>query len=98
GIGIVLVGTVAAIFYGYARPASPLAKAQLRWIGAAACVIAIALIAGPLLQVFTAGSVVIVGWLTTVASFALLYLAIALAVLRYRLFDVHVVLRATLVY
>ena len=97
-VGATLAATAATIVHGYIRPVSPLARAQLRWVGAAACVIAFALVAGPIVQVITGGRVYIVGWLTNVASFALIYLAIALAVLRYRLFDVHVVLRATLVY
>ncbi|HEU5318810.1 MAG TPA: ATP-binding protein, partial [Chloroflexota bacterium] len=98
GVGVVLLAIVAIVVRGYVRPATPIARAQLRWIGAAVCVIAAALIAGPLLQVFSGGSIVAIGWLTNVASFGLVYLAVALAVLRYRLFDVHVVLRATLVY
>ena len=97
-IALVLVAALAVLLYGYVRPVSPLARAQLRWIGTAVLIIAILFVAGPMVEVSTGGRLFFVRWVTAISSFALLYLAIALAVLRYRLFDVHIVLRATLVY
>ncbi|HET9450011.1 MAG TPA: PDZ domain-containing protein, partial [Aggregicoccus sp.] len=97
-VAAVLVTALSVLVYGYARPTNPLARAQLRWVGAAVLLIAILFAAGPLVEVSTGGQLYFVRWVTAISAFALLYLAIAFAILRYRLFDVHIVLRATLVY
>ena len=97
-IALVGLAAIGALAHAYVRPATPIARAQVRWIVTAVLIVVLVFLAGPVLETFSGGRVVLIGWLTTVSVVGLFYVALALAVLRYRLFDVNLVLRATLLY
>lgn len=82
----------------YRHPPTPLARAQIKWILGAVIVGVVALILGPVLPVLTGGQFAGLSTTVTVAALSLFPIALAVAVLRYRLFDVNAVLRAALVY
>jgi signal transduction histidine kinase len=93
--GLLAVGALA---WSYVRPTTPLVRAQVKWVVIAALVVVLVLLIGPVTQALSGGRLVLLDWLATVVVFGLFYLALVLAVLRYRLFDVNIVLRATLLY
>jgi signal transduction histidine kinase len=85
-----LAATAVALLYSYVRPPSALAQAQIKWIVWAMTVCAVSF-----------GLWGVVGVLPRWGATALACtfpIAISFAVLRYRLFDVHVVVRATVVW
>jgi len=82
-----IAATAVALLYSYVRPPSALARAQIKWIVWAMTVCAVAF-----------GLWGVVGVLPRWGATALACtfpIAISFAVLRYRLFDVHIVVRAT---
>jgi signal transduction histidine kinase len=95
-VAVVLGLAIVALGASYARPATPLARAQLRWIFAGMCVVGILLAGGPLVQIASGGRIVLISWATTVTGWGLFYLALALAIVRYRLLDTGSVLRTAL--
>lgn len=99
--GVIFFPLVAASLVLRYRTAQGSERAQLRWLVAALALI------GPSLAVGIATSSVTSGWLVVVSSIAwlavtvglvLLPVAIGIAVLRYRLYDIDVLLNRTVVY
>ena len=77
---------------------TPLARAQIQYILMALVIGLVALILGPIMEIVTDGEWQVLPNAIAIAAWALFPLAAGVAVLRYRLFDIRVVLRATLVY
>jgi signal transduction histidine kinase len=86
-----------ALAHAYWRPATPLGRAQVQWILVAVVGVFATLVAGPLVESVSMGRLYL-SWGKTLATWVLLPLTIAFAVLRYRLFDVSRVLGAALLY
>lgn len=89
---------LAALTRSVVRPPSPIARAQLKWIAVALAIGLIALVLGPGVSVATGARVEVLSPTATVAAWALFPLAVGFAVMRYRLFDVDIVLRAAMFY
>jgi hypothetical protein len=82
----------------YRRPATPLVRAQLRWVFWALIALLIAVLIFLVAPFLATGGIPALSFAAVSAAWALSPLAIAFAVLRYRLFEVDLVLRATLLY
>ena len=96
-ITVIALGLV-ALTRSVLRPPSAIARAQLKWIAGALAVAVVALVLGPGISVATRARVELLSPTATVAALALLPVGIGIAVLRYRLFDVDLVLRAATFY
>jgi hypothetical protein len=97
GIAMLLVGAIAALgsLIARYRSADPTTRAQLRWFGFAAGLFS-ALVIGVLLVFGVTSDPTLVALLS--AAHSLFPLAILVAVLRYRLYDIDVLIHRTLVY
>jgi hypothetical protein len=96
GILIAFPLAIASSIVRYRR-GSPTERAQLRWFGSAVIFTVIWLVpAIPGMPVIPLLSDV--GWLLAVVSFALIPVAIGIAVLRYRLYEIDLIINRTLVY
>lgn len=97
GITMTLVGAIAALGSVIARyrSADPTTRAQLRWFGFAAALFS-GLLIGVLLVFGMTSDPSLVATLS--AAHSLFPLAILIAVLRYRLYDIDVIIHRTLVY
>src|SRR5262249_26313908 len=82
----------------YRRPATPLVRAQLKWVFWALIALLAAVLLFLVLPFLATGGSPTLSFAAVTAAWALTPLAIAFAVLRYRLFEVDLVLRATLLY
>src|SRR5262249_8170758 len=82
----------------YRHPASPLARAQLKWVFWALMALLSAVLLFLVLPFLASGGIPPLSFAAVSAAWVLTPLAIAFAVLRYRLFEVELVLRATLLY
>jgi hypothetical protein len=79
------------------RRGSPTERAQLRWFGSAVILTVIWLVpAIPGMPVIPLISDI--GWVLTAVAFALIPVAIGIAVLRYRLYEIDLIINRTLVY
>jgi len=105
--GVLLGATLFALARNYLYPPTPLARAQLAWIVAALALVALgwaAVLVAGVTGLATHSAFAGFVWqlsaflLNSGVSFLPPVLAIGFAILRYRLFDIHVVVRATLVY
>jgi serine phosphatase RsbU (regulator of sigma subunit) len=105
--GVLLGATLLALIHSYLNPPTLLARAQLTWIVAALTLVLLGWAVVIVLGVITTAinsPIASPTWqlsafvLDSGLSFLPLVVAIGFAVLRYRLFDVHIVVRATLVY
>lgn len=92
---MVLVG--AGMMLGRLRRASGVVRQQLRWLVTSLAFVGVAVIVGLGLSGLT-GSQTAVPWIPAMAAFLSVPLAIAVAILRFRLFDLDLILRRTLVY
>ncbi|MGH2406457.1 MAG: hypothetical protein ACRDF7_00070 [Candidatus Limnocylindrales bacterium] len=99
--GIVCLPLIAASLVIRYRRAAGIERAQLRWFVAVAAIIgpafAIGIVAGALTN-DVAVTVANVAYLITFVGLALLPVAIGIAVLRYRLYDIDLIIRRTAVY
>jgi hypothetical protein len=99
GIVLLLLSCLASITSLFARwvPARGQERQQLKWFAYAAAVMV-----GGVLSVFTFGSSLEfmwdLGWLVGILGFAFLPVATAIAILRYRLYDIDRIINRTLVY
>ena len=83
------------------RRATGMERAQLRWFAAAAAVVGVGLAVALPLGSPTGGVLLVVSnvaWLVLLVGLALLPVAIGIAVLRYRLYDIDVLINRTAVY
>lgn len=92
-----LLASVAAIVSSYRHPVSALTRAQLKWIIWGVVVLVSGFLLGPVYFAI-AGHDLPLPFLFYVALAGVLPASIALAVLRYRLFDVDIIINRTLVY
>lgn len=97
---LILVGGAAGIIVRLRRATDPVQRQQLRWLAWAAGVIAAAYLIAFIPNLFGAGSGDWSDLLATiaVATFMLIPITIGIAVLRYRLYDIDVVIRKTVLY
>lgn len=105
---LLLVAGLLTLVRGYRHPPSALARAQLRWIlwGLTLVVASLALIVTPVGAAVLVPVVLIAGpdiakdllLIAVMTSWVFFPISIAVAVLRYRLFDVRIVVRATILY
>jgi signal transduction histidine kinase len=97
---LTVVGGAVAIFVRLRRTTDAVQRQQLRWLAWAAGVIAVAYLIAFIPNVFGAGSSAWGSWLgnIAVATFMLIPITIGIAVLKYRLYDIDVVIRKTVLY
>jgi hypothetical protein len=93
-----LLAAVLAIVRSFWRPLSPLARAQLKWVAWGLGVFVVALVLGLIVPSTTGGRVQILPAPLLTASLGFFPLSIAIAVLRYQLWEIDVVINRTLVY
>jgi hypothetical protein len=96
-LAILVVALVAAI-HGFWRSPTPLAHAQMKWVMWALAIFVAAFVLGGIVPGTTGGRVPVLPQAAFVAAFALLPIAIGFAILRYRLWDVDIIINRTLVY
>jgi hypothetical protein len=90
GIGVLIAAAAISIVVRYRRSVG-VEREQIKWFAYVAAIVIAALVVAGL-----SGSWV--AWLVVLTGLALLPVAIGIAVLRYRLYDIDVVIRRTLVY
>jgi hypothetical protein len=95
---VTLVATLGALARSYRRAATPLARAQLKWVLWALAVGVAAAVLAPFFPAATGGRAQWVVPMVGIAAWALFPTSIGVAILRYRLFDVDLVIGRTLVY
>ena len=91
---------VASLVWRYRR-ATGMERAQLRWFAAAAAIVGVALAVALPLGNSTSGILLVVSnvaWLVLLVGLALLPVAIGIAILRYRLYEIDLLLNRTAVY
>lgn len=99
--GVVLFPVAAASLIVRYRTAQGIERAQLRWLAAALVIIGPSLMLGIATNSATSGLLAFVStlaWLLVTIGIAVLPLAIAVAVLRYRLYDIDLILNRAVVY
>jgi len=99
GVSFVVVGlgalaALASVVVRYRR-ARGIERLQLRWLVVAACVLIVAAVGGSAVSGWLGQGV---GWLGILFGLLSVVVAIAIAMLRYRLYDIDVVINRTLVY
>jgi hypothetical protein len=77
------------------RRAHGIERLQLRWVAAAACLLVLLAVGGTLLSPWLGSGV---GWLSMLFGLMAVAASLAVALLRYRLYDIDVVINRTLVY
>jgi signal transduction histidine kinase len=97
---LVVVGGAAALIVRTRRTTDPIQRQQLRWLGWAAGVIAIAYVGAFIPGIFGVSDSGWNGAFETIAvgSFLLIPITIGIAVLRYRLYDIDFVIKKTVVF
>jgi serine phosphatase RsbU (regulator of sigma subunit) len=96
---LIQIGASAGVLLlGYRRHATPLTRAQIKWIAWALVVMTGSTLVSAIEGQGTGGAYSLLVGVITNASGWLLPIALGFSVLRYRLFDVDRVLRATIVY
>jgi hypothetical protein len=99
--GIVCLPLVAASLVRRYRQSSGVERAQLKWFAAVVAIVGPALVVGIVTGGSTIGplgTVTVVAWLITLLGLAMLPAAIGLAILRYRLYDIDIIIRRTAIY
>jgi hypothetical protein len=92
---VALVAAVVSVFARY-RAAADTARQQIKWLGVAAVFTAVCAVAG--LAAVAAGGPAVAGYSVILGSVVAIPLAIAVAMLRYRLYDVDRVISRSLTY
>jgi hypothetical protein len=95
GLLILVLGGAASLIVRYRRAQVP-ERQQLKWLLFALMIFVVVYAAGAVLQEF--GDTGVVAQIVFLLSVLLIPVAITLAVLRYRLFDIDLIVRKTLVY
>ncbi len=99
--GVVCIPLAAASLVLRYRRATGMERAQLRWFAAAAALVGLALAVALPLGGSTGGILLVVSnvaWLVLLVGLALLPVAIGIAVLRYRLYEIDLLINRTAVY
>jgi len=94
-IALLLVG-VASMLARY-RSARGVLRLQLRWLIASLAFVAVAVLLG-LTSLIVFGDGFVYAWLPAIVAFPTVPFALALAILRYRLFDIDLIIRSTVAY
>jgi len=97
---VFLVPIVASLVTRYRRAAG-IEQAQLRWFAYVGVMSCLALVVGVALSGYSTGFLSVVAgfaWVTFLVGIALLPVAIGVAILRYRLYDIDLIIRRTVVY
>ena len=88
------VAGLASLVVRYRR-ARGIERLQLRWVAAAGCLLVVGAVGGEVASGWLGSGA---GWAAILVGLLLLAIAVAVALLRYRLYDLDVVIRRTLVY
>jgi hypothetical protein len=94
---IYLIASIVAIVNSYRHPVTPITRPQLKWIIWGVVVLVSGFLIGPVYYAIS-GYDLPLPFVFYLALAGMLPLSIALAVLRYRLFDVDIIINRTLVY
>jgi hypothetical protein len=98
GAGDVLFPLVAAFgaasMFARYRSAGAEERQQIKWFSYAACIVAV----GLLIAALPVGPLVAVGWIAGGIALATLPIAVAIAVMKYRLYDIDLIINRTLAY
>ena len=100
-IGVLALPLVAASLVIRYRRAAGVERQQLKWFAYVGAISVPALVVGIVLSSETTGilgAISSVAWLTGLTGFALLPVAIGVAILRYRLYDIDLIINRTIVY
>jgi hypothetical protein len=93
-----LGGALVALLLDSWRPMTPMARAQFKWIGWGLTIFVVAFVANLVLQGQLAGRSLLLPSALLTSFLAVLPVAIGVAIVRYRLWDIDVVINRTLVY
>ena len=93
-----LVGALLALVRSYRHAPTPLAHAQLKWITWALMIFVVALLLGLIVPGTTGGRVQVLPPGALTAALGLFPIAIGFAILRYRLWEIDILINRTLVY
>src|SRR5215204_830187 len=92
--GLAALAALASLVVRYRR-ARGIERLQLRWVAAAACLLVLCAVGGSLASPWLGSGV---GWLAMLFGLMAVAAGLAVALLRYRLYDIDVVINRTLVY
>jgi hypothetical protein len=91
--------SIVCMIYMLARAGDAARNAQIRWVAWGILITSLAALSGSLFIVFgLQGEILLAAWVLTRLMLLAFPVALAIAILRYRLFDIDVVIRGTLVY
>jgi len=93
-IGFAALAGIASLVVRYRR-AHGIERLQLRWVAGAACLLVLFTLGGDLTSAWLGSGA---GWAGTLLGLLCVALAVAVSLLRYRLYDIDVVINRTLVY
>jgi hypothetical protein len=93
-VGAAALAGLASLVVRYRR-ARGIERLQLRWVAAAGCLLVVGAIGGEVASGWLGSGA---GWAAILVGLLLLAIAVAVALLRYRLYDIDVVINRTLVY
>ena len=93
-VGAAALAGIASLVVRYRR-AHGIERLQLRWVAGAACLLILFTVGGDLASAWLGSGV---GWAGTLLGLLCVAVAVAVSMLRYRLYDIDVVINRTLVY
>jgi len=93
-VGAAALAGIASLVVRYRR-ARGIERLQLRWVAAAACLLVLFAIGGDLASAWLGSGA---GWVGMLLGLLCVAVAVAVSLLRYRLYDIDVVINRTLVY
>jgi hypothetical protein len=93
-VGAAALAGLASLVVRYRR-ARGIERLQLRWVAAAGCLLVVGAVGGEVASGWLGSGA---GWAAILVGLLLLAIAVAVALLRYRLYDIDVVINRTLVY
>jgi hypothetical protein len=94
GVGAAALAGIASLVVRYRR-ARGIERQQLRWVAGAACLLVVLTVGGDLASSWLGSGA---GWAGTLLGLMCVAIAVAIALLRYRLYDLDVVINRALVY
>jgi hypothetical protein len=93
-VGVAALAGIASLVVRYRR-AHGIERLQLRWVACAACLLVLFAVGGDVASAWLGAGA---GWAGTLLGLLCVALAVAVSLLRYRLYDIDVVINRTLVY